>query len=488
MTQAHDIPRQGGLEDEGREYDGRPLVSAPVYRRIVPFAVGMAILMVTLNASSVAVGLPDMAKELRVEPLRLNMVITAYLVALIMFLPLSGWLAERFGAKRVLNAAILFFAASSIACGLAMTLEQLVAARLLQGCSGAMIAPVGRLILLRSTPRHELIGALSALSTPTQIGPLAGPLLGGLMIDQFSWHWIFLLNLPIALIALMLVAFCVPETASSPVSRIDRWGTLLVGTAMGTLVIGLDSILRTDISFLIPTLLFTTSLLCMLLSSFHARHRSDAVLDLSLFRIPAFRIAVVGGSFFRLLPGAMPFLLAMLFQIAFGMTAFRAGTITFMTAIGSLAMKPLASPIVKRLGFRRLLIGNALINAAIFGFYSLLTPQTPTLVLMLLLSASGFFQALQFTGTWGLAFADVPNPAMGKATTTTAMVQQLVQAISAVSAAAILFGLAALQGNGHLNAGVVPSSFAVIGSLSLLSLLWFFRLTSTTGVHITGKR
>jgi EmrB/QacA subfamily drug resistance transporter len=455
---------------------------------VVPSTVGTALLMASLNSSSVSTALPAMARDLAVEPLRLNIVITAYLLALAVFLPISGWLADRFGAKRILMAAILLFAASSAACGLAQTLPQLIAARLAQGCAGAMIAPVGRLILLRSTPRHELVGALSALTMPSQFGPLAGPLLGGAVVSFLSWHWIFYLNLPVALVSILLVRAFVPDIPAEPAKPIDWPGIALTGTGMGALIFALDNLLRDDVpaGLLIGCLIAAT--VSMALYWRHGRGRTDVIVDLTLFGERTFRAAVIGGAFFRLIPGATPFLLAMLLQVAFGMSAFEAGLMTFMTAVGSLAMKAVAPPILRRFGFRRVLLVNGAVTAAIFMSYALFTPDTPRGTVMLALAVGGFFRALQFTSTSSLAFADMADTQMGRATTTSAIVQQLVQSVSTALAAALLYLLMTAQGAQALGTATVAPAFVIVGSLSLLSMLWFARLPTDAGASMTRAR
>ncbi len=454
---------------------------------IIPSIIGTALMMTTLNTSTVVTALPAMARDLSVDPLRLNSVITAYLLALVVFLPVASWLADRFGAKRILIVAILLFALASAACGLSQTMPQLIAARLVQGCAGAMISPVGRLILLRSTPRHELVGALSALTMPSQFGPLAGPLLGGAVVSFIGWHWIFYLNLPVALVAVILVRAFVPVIPPQPVTRIDWIGLLLMGSGMGGLIYALDNAMRADVPGVLLAACLATAIVSLLLYARHARGRTDVVVDLTLFRIPSFNAAVAGGAFFRLIPGATPFLLAMLLQVAFGMSAFQAGLMTFMTAVGSLTMKTVAPPILRRFGFRPVLIANGIVTAAIFAGYALFTPATPHGVVMVALAAGGFFRALQFTSTSGLAFADMDGAQMGRATTTSAMVQQLILSVSAALAAALLHGLMIARGVAVLDRATVAPAFVIIAALSLVSLLWFARLPRDAGASMTTR-
>lgn len=454
---------------------------------MVPAVIGTAFLMVNLNASSVTIALPTIARDLAIDPLRLNIVITSYLLALAIFLPFSGWLADRFGAKAILTTAIVLFAASSVACAYAGTLVQLVAGRLLQGCAGAMVAPVGRLILLRSTPRQELIAALSTLSMPALLGPLVGPLLGGLIVSALSWPWIFLLNLPVAATVLILVSLFVPDIVPQPVSPIDWRGIFLIGTAMGTAIIALDNIINGGLPPIIVVGLFAMASLCVVLYRLYADGREDAAVDIALFRIATFRIAVIGGAFFRLIPGAAPFLLTLLLQLSFGMSAFQAGTITFMSAVGSLAMKAIAPPIVRRFGFRHVLLANGFAASATFITQAFFTPATPQIAIALALILGGFFQALQFTTTWSLAFADVPPQQMSRASTTTAIVQQIVQSASTALAAALAYSFALVEAPTSPHVPGVMPAFAIIGGLSLLSLAYFRKLGPTSGMITTAK-
>lgn len=452
---------------------------------IIPSTVGTALLMASLSSSSVTTALPSMAQAMDVEPLRLNSVITAYLLALVIFLPVSGWLADRFGAKRILMIAILLFAGASTACGMAQTLTQLIGARLAQGCAGAMIAPVGRLILLRSTPKHELVGALSALTIPSQFGPLAGPLLGGAVVTIMGWQWIFFLNLPVAAISLLLVRAFVPAIPPRQVSPIDWQGSLLMGSAMAALIYALDLVMRPDPSILLFAALATFGFGALWLYAIYARKRTNAIVHLALFAVPTFRAAVVGGAFFRLIPGATPFLLAMLFQVAFGLSALQAGLLTFMTAIGSLVMKSFAPPLLHRFGFRPVLLVNGTITCLVFMSYGLFSAATPHAMVMTALATGGFFRALQFTSTTTLAFADIDDAEMGRATTSSAMVQQLIQSISTALAAGSIYLFLALRGVDRPDGTAVACSFASIGALSLLSLVWFARLPANAGQSMT---
>jgi EmrB/QacA subfamily drug resistance transporter len=455
---------------------------------IVPAIIGSAMLMQTLNATVIVNALPAMAASFGENPIRLNLAITLYMLSAAVFMPAAGWLADKVGARKVFLAAIVLYAAGSAACGFAQDLTQLIVARIAQGAAGAMMTPVGRLVLLRTTPKSELVGAMSVLTMPALLGPVIGPVLGGAIVTFADWRWVFFLNLPIALAGLALVRAYVPDVKAQEVSPLDAVGIALTGFGLAGLIFGFENLGRNDLPPAAVAALFGGGALCLWLYARHARDNPHAILDLSIFRIPTFQASVVGGAFFRVAIGATPFLLAMLLQVGFGMSAFAAGTMTFISAAGALVMKTAAPPILRRFGFRTVLVVNAFVVAASFLAYSLFQPSTPHWLIMAVLAVGGFFRSLQFTSLNGMAYADIDAAQMSRASTTASMAQQLVQSVGVGLAAMLLHFLTVWRGEPQITAGTVGPAFAIMGAITLVSLAWFLRLPADAGDELNGRR
>jgi EmrB/QacA subfamily drug resistance transporter len=454
---------------------------------LVPAIIGSALLMQSLESTIMSNALPSIALALHEEPLRLNMAITMFLLASAVFLPISGWVADKYGAKRIFMTSMVLFAVSSAGCGFAHSLFQLILARIVQGASAAMMVPVARLVLLRMTPRSELVGAISVFTMPSLIGPVIGPVLGGFIVTYFNWRWIFFINLPVAAVAVLLVRAFVPNIKEHEVSPIDWRGVALTGAGLACLIFGFENLGR---AFLPPAAvagLFAVSLACFWLYWRHARGNPHAIIDLAVFRIPTFNAGAVGGGFVRIGVGAMPFLLAMLLQVGFGMSAFAAGLMTFISAAGALVMKTTAPPILRRFGFRSVLIVNGVITAVSFAVYALFTPATPHWAIMAVLAIGGFFRSLQFTSLGGLTYADLEQAQMSRASTTSSMCQQLVQSVGVGLAATLLHFIQLGRGDDHLTWQAVSPAFLAVGLISLVSLPWFIRLPRNAGDEVNGR-
>jgi EmrB/QacA subfamily drug resistance transporter len=454
---------------------------------VVPAIIGSALLMQTLNANVISNALPTMARALHEDPLRLNLAITMYMLATAVFLPVSGWLADKVGAKRVFVVAMVLYALSSGACGFATNLTELVLARICQGAAGAMMTPVGRLVLLRTTPKAELVGAMSVLTMPALMGPVIGPLLGGAIVTFANWRWIFFFNLPIAFVGVLLVLRYVPDVSEQDVAPIDWAGILLTGLGLATVIFGFENLGRDALSPFAVAGLFAIGFTSLGLYWRYAKNNPQAVLDLSLFRIQTFNVAIVGGGFMRLAMGATPFMLAMLLQIGFGMSPFQAGLLTFMSAAGALVMKTTAPPILRRFGFRQVLLVNAIITGVLFLAYGLFKPDTPHWLIMIVLLVGGFFRSLQFTSLNGLAYADIDTPQMSRASTMSSMAQQLVQSVGIGLAALLLHTFMKWNGQTHMTPATISPVFMVIGAVTFISLIYYVRLPRNAGDEMNGR-
>lgn len=457
-------------------------------RRILPVIVGCALLMQMLDATVVTTALPTMARELGSNPIEMNLAITSYLISTAVFVPISGWAADRYGARKVFIAAIVLFSLSSLTCALSQTLTQLVISRIVQGLGGAMMVPVGRIILLRSIPKHELIKAMALLSMPALIGPMAGPPLGGFLVTYASWHWIFLINIPIGFLGIWMVFKHVRELPSDGLThRLDIWGFILSASCMACLVGGFETLGNGGSSARLSLFLIALGLIAGWGYTMHARRHAEPILNLSLLKIQTFRIAMFAGNLCRFSIGATPYLLALLLQVGFGMSALAAGLITFTGAVGSLAMKVAAPRILNRWGYRRVLTVNALFTGLSLMICASFTQETPGLVMMAILLLGGFFRSLQFTAVNTLAYADINQTDMSRASSFAAMGQQLGISLGVGVAAETVSLSMSLRGGQTVDPQDVLIGFLVIGTLCSLAALSFWRLSSTAGASLRRK-
>lgn len=440
-----------------------------------------------LDATVLTTSLPAIATDLSVNPIHLKLALTTYLLALAVFIPASGWMADRFGAKNVFRAAMLVFAAGSIACALSTDLWSLVAARILQGVGGAMMAPVGRLIVWRAVPKAEVIGAVAWLTIPALVGPVVGPPLGGFITTYFDWRWIFWINIPVALLGILLITRYIPDLREETIRDFDMLGFLLIGPGLslfltGITLMGIDLVSETTVAAL-------TGLGALLVAAYvwHALRTPTPLIELRLLKIPTFRAAVVGGFLFRMGIGASPFLLPLLFQSGFGMTAFQSGLMTFATGVGAIFMKTQAASLLRRFGYRRVLITNAIVAAAFGAMPAVFTSATPVFLIIALFLLGGLARSLQFTAINTLAYADMPDDKLSRATSFSAVLQELSRAAGVAAAA---FGLELMyryDGGGPLDAGHFPPVFLLIGALAFASAIVFWFLPKNSGAELLGE-
>lgn len=454
---------------------------------VTPLIIATALFMEQLDGTVLATALPAMAADLHEDPVALKLALTSYLLSLAVFIPLSGWVADKFGARRVFRAAIVVFTLGSILSGFSHSLAEIVAARVAQGMGGAMMVPVGRLVLLRTAPRHELVRAMAWLTIPALIGPLIGPPLGGFLATYFDWRYIFWINVPIGALGVVLTTRFIPDLKEEDVPPLDIRGAALSGIGLSCLVSGFTLLGRSFAPPPLVALILGVGAASLLAYVRHARRAAHPIIDLALLRIPTFRAAIFGGFLFRIGLGATPFLLPLLLQVGFGLSAYESGFLTFISAAGAMVMKTTAQPILKRLGFRRVLIGNAVIAVSFLAANGFFTPTTPHALIMAALLVGGFFRSLQFTALNAICYADVPRDAMSNATSFAAVGQQLSLSTGVAVGAAALETVRALHGGGPLRAEDFAPAFFVVACFSALSLLSFLRLAPNAGDDLTGR-
>lgn len=453
---------------------------------LLPFIVACALFIENMDSTVLATSLPAMAKEFGVAPVALKFALTAYLASLAVFIPVSGWVADRYGGRKTFVAAIGVFLIGSLACAAASSLPAMVAARFLQGLGGAMMVPVGRLVLLQNTPKSQLVQALSYLTIPALLGPVFGPPLGGFITTYFHWRWIFLINIPIALLGMALGWRFVPEHREVGVARLDWRGFLLCGIGLLAVLFGVSSLGRHLVSDATTAGALVGGLLLLVAFVMYARKAPRPLLDFSLLRYNSFRVGVIGGSCFRIGIGALPFLLPLLLQLGFGLSPFASGLTTFVSAVGAMFMKTAATRILHRYGFRRVLGVNALAAGASIALCALFTAQFPHALLMAILFLGGLLRSLQFTALNAITYAEVEGPDLSRATSFSSTVQQLAASLG-IAFGSLVLELATYVIGDPLSTRPYGVAFLAVGALAASSAWWAWRLSPNAGDELSGR-
>jgi EmrB/QacA subfamily drug resistance transporter len=455
---------------------------------LTAFIVATALFMENMDGTVLATSLPAIARDLGEDPIVLKLALTSYLLTLAVFIPASGWVADRLGARTVFCSAIVVFTLGSILCGASSTLPTLIAARVFQGLGGAMMVPVGRLVLLRSIPKNEMVNALAYLTVPALIGPVVGPPLGGFITTYFHWRWIFWINVPIGIIGVALALRFIDNIREREVPRFDFSGFVLSGAGLLSLVFGLTVIGVPLVPRPVAIALALGGLLLLVLYVRHAEREPNAIIDLTLLKTRTFFAGVVGGFIFRIGIGALPFLLPLLLQIGFGLSAFQSGSLTFAAAAGAMLMKFTASTILRRWGFRSVLLVNGAVSALFLASYGLFSAQTPHWLLLVALLAGGFFRSLEFTALNALGYADIEQARMSRATSFASVSQQMSSAVGVAVAAASVQAFRWGFADATLQPRDMTLSFAVVALITLGSLAIFARLRRDAGAEVSGQR
>lgn len=459
-------------------------------RRYLPWLVAVALFMENLDATILNTAVPVMAESLQVAPLALKAVLTSYTLSLAVFIPISGWMADRFGTKRVFMWAVALFTLGSVLCGLAVNVPMLVVARLLQGMGGAMMIPVGRIAIVRTFPRSELLRTMNFVIIPALIGPMIGPFAGGLIVHWLHWRVIFFVNLPMAAAGFWLVQRYMPDYRDEAARPLDRTGFLLFGAGIALLSWALEVFGEHTLSAAPLSLMVAGAIGLLALYGLHSRRQKSPVMSLWLFRVRTFRLSVVGGFVTRLGVGGMPFLLPLLYQLGLGYAPWQAGLLTMPTAAAAMLMKASSRPLLARFGHRNILIANTLLIGVVVMLFSLIGPGAPIWAILTLSLSQGFFMSLQFTSMNSLAYADVADTDASKASSIASTGQQL--ALSFGVAFASLVAGWFLRGLDQTNpVEVVPAlhqAFLFMGLLTMVSSLTFWGLHANDGDNISNRR
>nr|WP_083988781.1 DHA2 family efflux MFS transporter permease subunit [Devosia geojensis] len=455
--------------------------------RVTPLILAVALFMEQMDSTVIATALPAIAADIGTEPVALKLALTSYFVALAIFIPISGWMADRFGAKNIFRLAIFVFMLGSLACAFSYSLETFVVSRFFQGIGSSMMTPVGRLLLVRSTPRNELVSAMAWLTIPALIGPITGPLLGGFLTTFLSWHWIFWINIPIGILGILLATRFLHVIDQRNPRPIDIVGFILASVAFAGTVFGLSVVSLPALPLVYGYLTLAVGATSGILYFLHARRVKYPLLDPQLFRHPLFRSAILSGSIFRIGVGAVPFLLPLMLQLGFGLTPFESGLITFVSAIGAIMSKFMAEKLFARLGFPRLLGFTGVVGGALIAAHGLFEIDTPPALIMVVLLVSGLMRSIFFTGTNAIGYGDVDNEEASQATAITSVGQQLSVALGVAIAGAIL-EISSLARGAPLGVVDFHIAFFVVGGISAFAGLLYLRMPPDAGSDVSGHK
>ncbi|WP_417787750.1 multidrug transporter subunit MdtD [Stutzerimonas xanthomarina] len=446
--------------------------------RVLPWLVAIAFFMQTLDGTILNTALPAMARDLAEDPLRMQGVVIAYMLTVALLIPASGWVADRFGSRRIFFSAILLFTLGSLLCAMSTSFNQLVMSRVVQAIGGALMLPVGRLVILRAYPRSEFVRVMTFIALPGMVGPLIGPTLGGWLVEYASWHWIFLINLPVGLIGCIAAFRFMPDLKSAERMRFDTVGFLLFGGAMVLITIALEGLGEMQMPHARVLLLVAVGSACLAAYWLRAGHIDSPLFSPALFHTRSFAVGIFGNLFARLGSGALPFLLPLLLQIALGYSPAQAGMSMIPLALGAMFIKPLAKPLIDRLGYRRILIGNTLLLGTLIASLATIDGQTPTVLLLAQLSLIGMVNSMQFTAMNTVTLVGLSNQNASSGNSLLSVVVQLSMSLGVASAGALLGGFTVPGADGAAVLEAFHLTFLCIGAMSMLAASLFFQLDS----------
>ncbi|MEN2508390.1 multidrug transporter subunit MdtD [Stutzerimonas stutzeri] len=446
--------------------------------RVLPWLVAIAFFMQTLDGTILNTALPSMARDLAEDPLRMQGVVIAYMLTVALLIPASGWLADRFGTRRIFFSALMLFTLGSFLCAMSTSFNQLVVARVVQGVGGALMLPVGRLVVLRAYPRSEFVRVMTFIALPGMVGPLIGPTLGGWLVEYASWHWIFLINLPVGLIGCFAASRFMPDLKSPERIRFDSFGFLLFGGAMVLITIALEGLGEMQMPHARVLLLLVIGSACLTAYWLRAGHVDKPLFSPTLFHTRSFAVGIFGNLFARLGSGALPFLLPLLLQVALGYSPAQAGMTMIPLAVGAMLIKPLAKPLIDRFGYRRILIGNTLLLGSLIASLATIDGQTPAALLLVHLSLIGMVNSMQFTAMNTVTLVGLSQQNASSGNSLLSVVVQLSMSLGVASAGALLGGFTEPGADGAAVLQAFHLTFLCVGAMSLMATSLFFQLDS----------
>ena len=446
--------------------------------------------MENLDGTVIATALPQMGQSFHVSPVDLNIGMTAYMLTLAVFIPISGWIADRLGARTVFISAIAIFTASSVLCGLSHGIWEFTMARVAQGIGGSMMVPVGRLVVLHNTEKRDLMRSMAYITWPGLAAPVLGPVLGGFITTYASWHWIFFLNVPLGIAGIALASLWIVNQPADHVRPFDWTGFALSSTACTSFMYGLELIGRQYIPWRAACLCVGAGTVLGVLAVLHIRRTPHPILNFMSLKIKTYAVSIVGGSVFRVAISVSPFLLPLMFQVGFGLNAFQSGLLVFALFAGNFSMKSVTTPILRRCGFRSTLLVNGVATSAAILACAFITPHTPRISILGILFVNGLCRSMQFTSVNTLAFVDVPKARLSSASTLASMAQQMSMGMG-VAVSAIALRLAALF-TGHEGANPTIAqfhiAFVLVATIALVAVLDCVPLDPHAGAEVSGHR
>ncbi len=455
--------------------------------RITPLILAVALFMELMDVTVISTALPAIAQDIGTDPISLKLALASYLVALAIFIPISGWMADRYGARNVFRGAIAVFMLGSIACAFADSLFSFVVARFLQGMGGSMMTPLSRLILIRTTPKKDLVNAWAWLTMPALFGPLAGPPVGGFLTTYFSWHWIFYINIPIGLAGILLATKYLGGTGYREKRSLDVVGFILSGLSFSGLIFGLSVISLPALPPIVGIATTLAGLACGVAYLWHYRHVERPILDLKVFEEPIFRTSIASGFIYRIAGGAVPFLFPLMLQVGFGYSPFESGMISFIGAGGAILMKFCLKPALAAVGFKALLIVGIIVPGVLTVTHGFFTAQTPIWIIMSILLFMGFFRSMFYTSLNTLTYTQTPDEQSGSATVISSVSIQLAFALG-VAFAALLLEVVALIRNVEVGVAEMQFVFFVLAAITIVAIFPILGLSKQVGDDVSGHK